>query len=116
MSTLWVVVLLGVAVHQLVNYVIRPLKALVARRETPLTAADVLSIVTPWVAFAVGVGVAWCGQVDLLAKFMVHAPDAVTRGLTAALVGAGAEVLHEIAKNFRKYADAVLSIAPELDK
>ena len=121
MDMLFVVILLAVTVHQLVNLLVRPLKVLVAPRQkgpdgnsVPLTVSDVISIITPWVAFAVGGVICWFGTLDLYSSFMPAAPGWVTRGLTSALVGGGAELIHEIAKAFRKYKDTIGALVPEL--
>jgi hypothetical protein len=121
MDMLFVVILLAVTVHQLVNLLVRPLKVLVAPRQkgadgksVPLTAADIIGVVTPWAAFAVGGAICWFGTLDLYNSFMPAAPGWITRGLTSALVGGGAELIHEVAKAFRKYKDVIGALAPEL--
>ena len=112
MDTLFVVILLAVTVHQLVNLLVRPLKTLIEAR--PLTGAGIVSIVTPWLAFGAGGVICWYGALDMYSPFMPRAPGWVTRGLTSALVGGGAELIHEVAKAFRKYKDTIGAIVPEL--
>ena len=107
-----IVVMLAVVVETLVSYLTDPIKKLL---ETPKDKRDgvfYLSIITPYISFAVGLAVGILARVDAFAAFIPDAVPGLSLVMTAALIGGGASLVYRIVKAIKTWTEKIAEVTP----
>ena len=107
-----VVLMLAIVVETLVSYLTDPIKKLL---ETPKDKRDgvfYLSIITPYISFAVGLAVGILARVDAFAAFIPDAVPGLSLVMTAALIGGGASLVYRIVKAIKTWTEKIAEVTP----
>ena len=107
-----VVLMLAIVVETLVSYLTDPIKKLL---ETPKDKRDgvfYLSIITPYISFAVGLAVGILARVDAFAAFIPDAVPGLSLVMTAALIGGGASLVYRIVKALKEWTEKIQEVTP----
>ena len=107
-----IVLMLAIVVETLVSYLTDPVKKLL---ETPKDKRDgvfYLSIITPYVSFAVGLAVGILARVDAFAAFIPNAVPGLSLVMTAALIGGGASMVYRIVKAIKTWTEKIAEVTP----
>ena len=107
-----VVLMLAIVVESVVGYITDPIKKLL---ETPKPERDgvfYLSIITPYISFAVGLAVGILARVDAFKMFIPDAVPGLSLVLTAALIGGGAKLIYRVVKAIKTWTDKINEVTP----
>jgi len=107
-----VVLMLAIVVETVVGYLTDPIKKLL---ETPKDKRDgvfILSIITPYISFGVGLAVGILARVDAFAALIPNAVPGLSLVMTAALIGGGASVVYRVIKALKTWTDKIKDVTP----
>ena len=107
-----VVLMLAIAVKAIIGYLTNPIKQLLETPKADRNGVFILSLITPYLSFIVGGLVGWFARVDAFAAFVPEAPQWLSLGLTAALIGGGASLVYDIVKALKEWSEKVGALTP----
>jgi len=107
-----VVLMLAIVVETLVSYLTDPIKKLLDTPKDKRDGVFVLSIVTPYVSFCVGLAVGILARVDAFKDFIPNAVPGLSLVMTAALIGGGASLVYRVVKAIKTWTDKIKAITP----
>ena len=107
-----VVLMLAIVVETLVSYLTDPIKKLLDTPKDKRDGVFVLSIVTPYVSFCVGLAVGILARVDAFKDFLPNAVPGLSLVMTAALIGGGASLVYRVVKAIKTWTDKIKAITP----
>jgi len=107
-----VVLMLAIAVKAVIGYLTNPIKQFLETPKADRNGVFVLSLITPYLSFVAGGVVGWFAKVDTFAAFLPDAPQWLSLGLTAALIGGGASLVYDIVKALKEWSEKVGALTP----
>ena len=107
-----VVLMLAIVVETLVSYLTDPIKKLLDTPKDKRDGVFVLSIITPYVSFCVGLAVGILARVDAFKDFIPNAVPGLSLVMTAALIGGGASLVYRVVKAIKTWTDKIKAITP----
>ena len=107
-----VVLMLAIDVETLVSYLTDPIKQLCSTPKELRNSVFYLSIITPYISFAVGLAVGILARVDAFAAFIPDAVPGLSLVMTAALIGGGASLVYRIVKAIKTWTEKIAEVTP----
>jgi len=102
-----IVLMLAIVTKTLVEYLTKPIYKLLSTPKPERDGVFVLSLITPYVSFTAGLLVGIFARVDLFAVYLPDAPEALSLGLTAALIGGGASLIFDVVSSIKEWSGKI---------
>jgi len=107
-----VVLMLAIVCETVVGYLTDPIKKFCETKKELRTPVFYLSIITPYISFAVGLAVGILARVDAFAAFIPDAVPGLSLVMTAALIGGGASLVYRIVKAIKTWTEKIAEVTP----